>query len=90
MNFQIQNAPAFSVIEFQLSSGEAVVAQPDSMISMTSGMRIRAATGNGEPGRGWGSGFRSLLGGESFLGLCLRPVVTSRHYCWRRTVMVRY
>ena len=66
MNFQIQNAPAFSVIEFQLSSGEAVVAQPDSMISMTSGMRIRAATGNGEPGRGWGSGFRSLLGGESF------------------------
>ena len=29
-------------------------------------------------------------GANHFFGLCLRQVVTSRHYCWRRTVMVRY
>ena len=66
MNFQIQCAPVFSVIEFQLNSGEQVIAQPDSMVSMTSGMRIRAATGTGVAGRSWRAGFRSLLGGESF------------------------
>lgn len=68
MNFQIQCAPVFSVIEFQLNSGEQVIAQPDSMVSMTSGMRIRASasTGTGVVGRSWRAGFRSLLGGESF------------------------
>ena len=74
MNFQTQCAPVFSVIESQLNSGEQVIAQPDSMVSMTSGMRIRAATGTGVAGRSWRAGFRSLLGGESFFraifGLC--------------------
>lgn len=92
MNFQIQCAPVFSVIEFQLNSGEQVIAQPDSMVSMTSGMRIRASasTGTGVVGRSWRAGFRSLLGGESFSERSLRLVVTTRCCCWLRKVTARF
>lgn len=66
MNFQIRCAPVFSVVEFQFGEGEEVVAQPDSMISMTPGIQITASVGEPRSGRSWTTGFKSMLGGESF------------------------
>ena len=72
MEFQIRHAPVFTVVEFQLNEAEEVVAQPDSMISITPGIRISAAIGQPRSGRGWWSGFKSLLGGESFFRAVFR------------------
>lgn len=72
MDFQIQHAPVFTVIEFQLSEAEEVVAQPDSMISMSPGIQISSAIGQPRSGQGWWSGFKSLLGGESFFRAVFR------------------
>jgi uncharacterized protein (TIGR00266 family) len=72
MDFQIRHAPVFTVIEFQLSESEEVVAQPDSMISITPGIQISAAIGQSQTGNRWKSGFKSLLGGESFFRAVFR------------------
>ena len=66
MEFRIQHAPVFTVVEFQLNESEQVVASPDSMISLTPGITISAAITETRAGKGWRSGFKSLLGGESF------------------------
>lgn len=71
MEFQIRHAPVFTVLEFQLDDSEEVVAQPDSMISITPGIRISAAIGQPKTGTVW-SGFKSLLGGESFFRAIFR------------------
>ncbi|EMI55978.1 TIGR00266 family protein [Rhodopirellula sallentina] len=103
MQFQVQHSPVFSTLEITLEQDEFVVAQPNSMLTMTSGVKIAAHIGRGsshEPtARGesedagvenstaakesqtlknvpvpqkpprkhsLSSGFKSLLGGESF------------------------
>jgi uncharacterized protein (TIGR00266 family) len=87
MQFQVQHAPVFSTLEFSLGRDECVVAQPNSMLTMSSGIAISAHIGrqtmqpdttdsNSEPAsvvpmktrrkNSWWSGFKSLLGGESF------------------------
>ena len=72
MEFQIRHAPVFTVVEFLLNESEEVVAQPDSMISITPGIRISAAVGQPRSGQGWLSGLKSLLGGESFFRAVFR------------------
>lgn len=68
MAFEIQHGPVFSVLQFDLDTGENVVAQPNSMLSMTGGVQICASIGRrGAKSKGglW-SGFKSMLGGENF------------------------
>lgn len=65
MEFSVQHQPVFSTVEFNLDAEEAIVAQPNSMLTMTAGIQIKAAVGRGNK-PGWRSGFGSLLGGESF------------------------
>lgn len=72
MDYRIQHAPVFSVVEFQLNADEEVIAQPDSMISMTSGIQISASLGEPRSGRRWMSGLKSMLGGESFFRAVFR------------------
>lgn len=72
MEFQIRHAPVFTVVEFQLNESEEVVAQPNSMISFTPGIQISAAVGETRSGRHWFTGFKSLLGGESFFRAVFR------------------
>lgn len=45
MDFRINHAPVFSTVEFSLAADDYVVAQPNSMLSMTSGVRISAHVG---------------------------------------------
>lgn len=66
MEYRIQYAPVFTVVEFSLDENEEVIAQPDSMISMTAGIRISASVGQPGAGKKWWSGVKSMLGGESF------------------------
>ena len=72
MEFQILHAPVFTVVEFQLDESDEVVAQPDSMISITPGIHISSAIGEPRSGRGWWTGFKSLLGGESLFRAVFR------------------
>ncbi|MDA1164400.1 MAG: TIGR00266 family protein [Planctomycetota bacterium] len=65
MEFRVKHQPVFSVVEFDLNADEVIISQPNSMLTMTSGIQIKAAVGRGRK-PGWRSGFGSLLGGESF------------------------
>ncbi len=68
MDFSIKHSPVFSVLEIRLNAAELVVAQPNSMLSMTSGITLRAKAGRSgsKSGAGWMGGMKSLLGGENF------------------------
>lgn len=66
MEFQVEHGPVFSILEFELDEADSVVAQPNSMLSMTGGIQLSAAVGRRGAGSGIWSGFKSLLGGENF------------------------
>ncbi len=66
MEYRILHAPVFSVVEFDLLESETVVAQPSSMLSMTSGIVLSATVGRRGARSGWWSGTKSMLGGENF------------------------
>jgi uncharacterized protein (TIGR00266 family) len=66
MEYSIQHRPVFSVLELRMNEAERVVAQPNSMLSMTPGIVLSAAVGRRGEGSSWWSGTKSLLGGESF------------------------
>ncbi|MGC3969684.1 MAG: TIGR00266 family protein [Pirellulales bacterium] len=66
MEHRLLYAPVFTVVEFKLEEGEEIVAQPDSMISMTSGIEVTASIGGAHNvERKWWTGFKTMLGGES-------------------------
>ncbi len=68
MEYVIKHRPVFSVLEVHMNEAETVVAQPNSMLSMTSGIQLRATAGRSgsSAGGGWLGGVKSLLGGENF------------------------
>lgn len=66
MEYRVLHAPVFSILEIDLQESEVVVAQPNSMLSMTSGVAITATVGRRGSGSSWWSGTKSLLGGENF------------------------
>ncbi len=67
MEYCIKYAPVFSVLEIQLNEAEVVVAQPNSMLSMTSGLQLTASVGrkNAKKSGSWLGGMKSVLGGEN-------------------------
>ncbi len=68
MDYAIKHSPVFSILEVHLSEAEFVVAQPNSMLSMTSGIQLRAAAGRSgsKSGAGVFGGVKSMLSGENF------------------------
>lgn len=68
MEYTIQHRPVFSILEIRLDEAEVAVAQPNSMLSMTSGITLRAKAGrSGAAGSGGVlGGMKSMLGGENF------------------------
>lgn len=66
MEYQVKHGPVFSILEIALDEADSVVAQPNSMLSMTGGIDLTAAVGRRGTGSGVWSGFKSLLGGENF------------------------
>lgn len=65
MEYVIKHSPVFSVLEVQLNEAETVVAQPNSMLSMTAGIGLKATAGR-SGASGVMGGMRSMLGGENF------------------------
>ena len=65
MEYSVLHGPVFSVLEVRMNEGEVVLAQPDSMLSMTSGLQLSASVGRKGKGNAWLSGAKNLLGGES-------------------------
>ncbi|MCM2371440.1 TIGR00266 family protein [Aporhodopirellula aestuarii] len=49
MQFQVQHSPVFSTLEISLAQNEFVVAQPNSMLTMTAGIGISAHIGRQSP-----------------------------------------
>ena len=65
MEYSVEHDPVFSILKIDMNEGDSVEAQPNSMVSMTSGIQISATVGRSS-NRGFSSGFKSLLGGENF------------------------
>ncbi len=65
MEYSVLHGPVFSVLELRMNEGEVVFAQPDSMLSMTSGLHLSASVGRKGKANAWLSGAKNLLGGES-------------------------
>ncbi|MEI7461630.1 MAG: TIGR00266 family protein [Pirellula sp.] len=65
MEYSVLHGPVFSVLQVRMNQGETVVAQPNSMLSMSSGLQLSAAVGRKGARSAWLSGAKSLLGGES-------------------------
>lgn len=66
MRYQIEHAPVFSVLNFELNADEFVIAQPNSLLSMTNGIQVKAQVGRNRSKANVWSGIKSMLGGESF------------------------
>lgn len=66
MDYRISHSPTFSILEIDLQQSESAAAQPNSMLSMTSGITISASVGNSATGAKWISGVKNLAGGENF------------------------
>ncbi len=69
MEYKISNAPAFSTLDITLNTDETIIAQPDSMLCMTTGLDITAKMGGqlekkGKKKNRMGQAFKSLLTGE--------------------------
>jgi uncharacterized protein (TIGR00266 family) len=72
MQHRISHGPVFSILEFELGEAEEVVAQPNSMLSMSTGVELTGAVGKTTDKVGWWGGFKSVLGGESFFRAVFR------------------
>jgi uncharacterized protein (TIGR00266 family) len=71
MKFEIGHRPMFATLNLTLDEDDSVVAQPESMISMTTGIEIVAKMG-GQTDRGIIGGLRNLMSGESFFATIFR------------------
>jgi uncharacterized protein (TIGR00266 family) len=67
MEFVVKHDPVFSILEIEMNEGEVVLAQPNSMLAMTSGLSLSATVGHSHEKKSSGvmSGARSVLGGEN-------------------------
>ncbi len=65
MEYAVKCGSVFSVLEVRMQQNEVVFAQPDSMLSMTSGIQLSASLGRRGAGPSWLSGAKNMLGGES-------------------------
>lgn len=66
MEFDITHSPSFSKLDIRLNKDEVVRAQPDSMLTMTPGLRLTAQVGGTAGARGVMGGIKGLVSGESF------------------------
>jgi uncharacterized protein (TIGR00266 family) len=84
MRYEVTHGPVFSKLDVELDAQESIIAQPSSMLSMTTGFEVTARLGGQMGGGGLGKGMKSLLTGESLFAaiftakrdgqrLCLAP-----------------
>lgn len=65
MQYEITHSPTFSKLDITMNTGEAILAQPNSMLCMTTGFELTAKFGGQMSGNRFGRGFKTLLTGES-------------------------
>jgi uncharacterized protein (TIGR00266 family) len=65
MRYEVTHGPVFSKLDVELDAQESIIAQPNSMLSMTTGFEVTARLGGQMGGGGLGKGLKSLLTGES-------------------------
>jgi uncharacterized protein (TIGR00266 family) len=66
MRYEVTHGPVFSKLDVDLDAQESIIAQPNSMLSMTTGFEVTARMGGQmDGGGGLGKGLKSLLTGES-------------------------
>ncbi len=65
MQYAITHAPAFAKIDLRLDTGDVILAQPGSMLTMTTGIEIKARVG-AQLGRGFWAGIKAMFTGERF------------------------
>jgi len=66
MDYSIDYGPAFSVLNLTMRSGESILTQPGSMLSMSTGFEIKAKAGGHLERPGAMGSMKSLMTGESF------------------------
>ena len=66
MNWDIRHGPTFAVVHLTLDQGERVRAQPNAMLSMSTGVEITIEAGGLSGKRGVLAGFKSMLSGEKY------------------------
>jgi uncharacterized protein (TIGR00266 family) len=66
MKHRIAHGPTFTTLEFDCVAGDAVTAQPGSMLAMTPGFDLTARAGSQMKGNSVSRAARSLAVGESF------------------------
>jgi uncharacterized protein (TIGR00266 family) len=71
MKFEIGHRPMFATLHLTLDADDKIVAQPESMVSMSTGIEIAAKVG-GQSGKGISGGLRNLMSGESFFASIFR------------------
>ncbi len=66
MHWDIRHGPTFAVVQMTLDQGECVRAQPNAMLSMSTGVEISIEAGGLSGKRGFVSGLKSMLSGEKY------------------------
>ncbi|MBA4030650.1 MAG: TIGR00266 family protein [Planctomyces sp.] len=66
MQYEILHRPVFSTLDIRLNAQEQVIARPDSMLSMSTGILISTTISQTGKKPGWWSGVKSVAGGQSF------------------------
>ena len=66
MHWHLEHGPTFATVRFTLDDTEHVRAQPNAMLSMTTGVGITIEAGGLSGKRGVLAGFKSMLSGEKF------------------------
>jgi len=66
MHWDIKHGPTFAVVQLTLDQGERVRAQPNAMLSMSTGVEITIEAGGLSGKRGFMSGIKSMLSGEKY------------------------
>ena len=71
MQHTICHGPSHATLDFVLNEGEEVLAQPDSMLAMSTSIEISARVGAQTTSK-WLGGFRNLASGESMFTAVFR------------------
>jgi uncharacterized protein (TIGR00266 family) len=71
MQYSINHGPSYPSLDFNLDEGEIVMAEPESMVAMSTSIEISSGLGAQTTSRFWG-GMRSVAAGESMFTAIFR------------------
>jgi len=81
VRYEINHSPSFATLDFFLDEFDFVYGQPNSMLSMTPGIGIKAKVAGQTRTGGVRNGIKSLLSGESFFTAIFTAEKPDQHLC---------